>query len=69
MTLMSVGLKNCIWKEDGDDFESYGIYFTGCGEAFQISNDEGLDVNKFKYCTYCGKKIVEEKWQPDNKEV
>jgi hypothetical protein len=47
----------CPWVEDsGPDGDPY--YSTSCGGEF-IMLEGGLKDNEFKFCAYCGKKIVE----------
>ena len=45
--------KYCVWKPDED-----GIYDTECENRFEITEGSPRD-NKFKFCPYCGKKIIE----------
>jgi rRNA maturation endonuclease Nob1 len=45
----------CIWKED----EEYGMYETGCGNAFQTIEGD-IEENNFKFCPYCGGSIRQE---------
>ena len=42
----------CTWKEN----EEYGMYETGCGNAFQTIEGD-IEENNFKFCPYCGGKI------------
>jgi len=44
----------CTWKEN----EEYGMYETGCGNAFQTIEGD-IEENNFKFCPYCGGKIRE----------
>lgn len=46
------GHKSCEWKADDN-----GTYFTGCGEAFEFTND-GPEENNARFCMYCGNKII-----------
>jgi hypothetical protein len=48
--------EKCVWTEDED-----GIWNTSCGNAF-IMNDETPSENDFKFCCFCGKLLVEEKY-------
>ena len=43
---------SCQWKEDGD-----GIWNTGCGHLFEFTSD-GPTENQFRFCPYCGGKIL-----------
>ncbi len=44
----------CIWEFD----DHYCFYETDCKHSFQFM-DDGIDENNFKYCPYCGRKIVD----------
>lgn len=50
--------KKCIWKFD----ESDNCYEASCGYAFHFDDASRLDPREpeFKFCPYCGLKIVEE---------
>lgn len=45
--------KTCHWKEDSDGF----CYETGCGNA-HVFIDGGPKENNYKYCPYCGGRLV-----------
>lgn len=45
--------KGCQWIKEGDHFE------TSCGNAFQFCDSDPAD-NNFKFCPYCGRRLVEE---------
>jgi hypothetical protein len=42
----------CEWTEDYN-----GCWETDCGKAFEFSA-EGPTENEFKFCCYCGKKLI-----------
>ena len=44
----------CIWELD----ESDDVYYTSCSNAF-IINEGTPTENAFKYCIYCGKRLIE----------
>ncbi len=44
----------CQWKFDQDYFK----WDTDCGNAHQFM-DEGPKANHYKYCPYCGRKVME----------
>lgn len=44
----------CEWKEN----EEYGYWETGCKATFEFIEGD-MDDNSFKFCPYCGKKILE----------
>ena len=44
----------CKWTKD----EETEVYYTSCDEAQYFETDNRVD-NKYKYCPYCGKAIVE----------
>ncbi len=46
----------CIWTIDKD-----GIYHTSCNHSFYFDGDGGPRENQFKYCCYCGNRLVEVK--------
>ncbi len=35
----------------------FNYFQTDCGNAFDLTNDESLEENGFKYCMYCGSEI------------
>lgn len=45
--------ETCTWKLD----EEYQMYETGCGNAFECMEGD-IEENNFKFCPYCGGKIV-----------
>ena len=45
--------QDCVWKPDEM------CYQTGCGNGFTCMED-GITENGFKFCPYCGGRIVEE---------
>lgn len=49
--------KTCTWKVH--DFDSQ-IYETECGDMFFFT-EEGPSENRFEYCQYCGKTLIEGK--------
>ncbi len=46
-------MSKCEWKPDEDS-----VYNTGCGQRFEF-DEGGPKDNRFNYCPYCGKPIVE----------
>jgi hypothetical protein len=44
----------CVWDQDND-----GVWETTCNQMF-VFNDDGPIANKFKWCPFCGWKLVEE---------
>ena len=42
----------CEWTRNND-----GFWDTDCGHPFEITNDEGLTKNGFKFCHGCGREI------------
>ena len=44
----------CTWKLD----DVYGMYETGCGNAFECIEGD-IEENNFKFCPYCGGRIKE----------
>ena len=47
----------CKWTYNLED--DYDVYRTTCGNKFYF-NAGGITDNKFKYCPYCGREILEE---------
>lgn len=47
----------CNWTQEDDDWGTYGPYETDCGRSFNIIDGTPAD-NEFKYCCYCGKKLI-----------
>ena len=45
---------DCTWKLD----DEYGMYETGCGNAFECIEGD-IEENNFKFCPYCGGRIKE----------
>ena len=45
---------SCAWKLD----DVYGMYETGCGNAFECIEGD-IEENNFKFCPYCGGRIKE----------
>lgn len=50
---------SCVWKEDEG-----GMFGTQCGHAF-VFNDGGPKANDFKSCPYCGRALVEARYEPE----
>ncbi len=46
----------CTWTYYEDDVQDY--WATGCGELFCLNDGTPTD-NKMKYCSYCGRLILE----------
>jgi len=52
----------CVWHEDGDyDYGNGKSYKTDCGEEF-TTIDGMAKQNGIKYCNYCGRERVSEKY-------
>jgi DNA-directed RNA polymerase subunit RPC12/RpoP len=49
--------ETCTWKFYEDEWSSY--YETNCGRAY-VFDFGTLTENNYKFCPYCGKRIVEE---------
>ena len=47
----------CLWSLD--DIGGDSCYDTECGRMFEISNDDTLEENGFKFCCFCGKPLEE----------
>lgn len=45
----------CEWVQDSD-----GVWQTGCSNAFLVENEETPTENGFKFCCYCGGKLIED---------
>ena len=54
---MTTKKKICEWVEDSD-----GTYQTTCGKEFQFI-DSGCKENGFKFCCFCGKPLLEDKFE------
>ena len=54
----------CNWTEDDDG----GPWSTDCGHLFEFI-DGGPSDNRFAWCCYCGKEIVEAPLEPDDVHV
>ncbi len=52
----------CIWKEEEGIHAGGGDYQTSCDNMFSII-DGNPKNNGFRYCTYCGEKLVEKETQ------
>ena len=50
-------IDDCVWKKDPTN--EYNVYDTLCYESFGITDGTPRD-NNFKFCPYCGGKIVNE---------
>lgn len=46
----------CVWTEDSEG--DGDVYRSGCGHIFQF-NTEGPKANNFKFCCYCGLRLLE----------
>lgn len=57
-----VDTSTCLWQE-------YFVcnWHTACGVVFEFPHD-GPKENHAIYCLYCGKKILVEKYQPEEEE-
>lgn len=49
--------KTCEWEER-KKYDEYGVYDTSCNNT-QYFSDGGIKENEYKYCPYCGKRIVD----------
>lgn len=47
--------ETCTWEYD----DNYEYYNTDCAHTFYFVDESGIGENQFKFCPYCGKKIVE----------
>lgn len=52
----------CTWHEDDD-----GLWHTDCKQMFTLFDGTPVE-NGFKFCPYCGKSLVEEKFEYEDKE-
>jgi hypothetical protein len=52
-------MEQCVWAEDFD-----GNWDTMCQQSF-VFIDGSPSENKMKFCCYCGKELVEKKFQYD----
>lgn len=43
----------CTWEEDAD-----GIWYSQCGTGYMFETGTPKE-NRFKYCPYCGKLLVQ----------
>lgn len=50
---------SCIWSQDS----SY-CYAAQCGKVF-VFNDDGAEENGFKFCPFCGKRLVDIKYKEE----
>lgn len=46
----------CVWTET-DDANGDPVWDTGCGQS-QIFSEGTPESNEYKFCPYCGKKLV-----------
>lgn len=46
--------EQCAWIEDSD-----GVWETECGEAFYFDTEGPPSSHRMKFCTFCGKPLVE----------
>lgn len=54
----------CVWAQEDEGSE---YWWTSCSNGFCLT--EGTpDDNKMKYCCYCGKIILEDKWVDERSE-
>lgn len=50
----------CKWKKSESDERFVGeVWNTQCSNVFQFT-EESIAENDFKFCPYCGNKIIEE---------
>lgn len=49
----------CLWTPEDNEYDN-GTWNTSCGQAFTLI-DGTPKYNDFKFCTFCGKKIIDEK--------
>lgn len=59
-------LKECHWSID--DFGGDSVYETQCGHSFYFDDASGADENDFRFCAYCGGKLVEVKTSDEKDE-
>ena len=52
----------CEWTEDSD-----GTWNTDCKSAF-VLNDGNPRENGFKFCCYCGGKLIQNDYEPDKED-
>lgn len=50
----NVPLQGCYWNSD-----EAGKWGTQCGNTFLSLNGSGPAENHFRYCPYCGKKLID----------
>jgi hypothetical protein len=46
----------CSWKYSNEPDED--VWETSCGQLFMLSNEDTPSENGFRFCCYCGKKLV-----------
>lgn len=49
----------CVWEEDED-----GIWAASCdpsGQNYFVFNEDGPEANRFEFCPYCGRPLIEVK--------
>ena len=51
--------KDCRWSID--DIGGDSVYETQCGHSFYFDDASGAEENGFRFCAYCGGKLVEVK--------
>jgi DNA-directed RNA polymerase subunit RPC12/RpoP len=63
MTMTKETCFNCIWvhNDDCDTYCNKTLYLDGGMNAFDLCDDES-DKDIFKYCPYCGNKIMVQKF-------
>jgi hypothetical protein len=51
--------EDCVWQENED-----GYWDTECKQSFMLEYDTPVK-NGFKFCCYCGSKLIEKHYQPE----
>ena len=46
----------CLWKYSNEPDED--VWETSCGQLFMLSNENTPSENGFRFCCYCGNKLV-----------
>ena len=56
-------MNECIWTEDED-----GLWWTACKEIHEFFDGTPIE-NSYRFCPYCGKALVEKRFEYEEEDV
>ena len=54
----------CTWSQDDEGSDTW---WSGCRHGFTFT-DGGPVQNRFKFCCYCGKPLIEDQWKEEEED-